>query len=108
MIIGVLTNRFRGTPAANNLHAKTDTLTGVNALSGDVADSTGRRLVFSIVANNASANVASVLDQAAEKLANAGSTAKLSARSAIRASPARSAATARSSARRGMPADSGE
>jgi serine-type D-Ala-D-Ala carboxypeptidase/endopeptidase (penicillin-binding protein 4) len=87
LVGGTLTNRFRGTLAANNLHAKTGTLTGVNALSGYVTDTTGRRLVFSIVSNNASANVASVLDQAAEKLANAGSKAKLSARSVTPAVP---------------------
>jgi serine-type D-Ala-D-Ala carboxypeptidase/endopeptidase (penicillin-binding protein 4) len=87
LVGGTLTNRFRGTLAANNLHAKTGTLTGVNALSGYVTDTTGRRLVFSIVSNNATANVSSVLDQAAEKLAAAGSSAKLSARRVTPAVP---------------------
>ena len=73
LVGGTLTNRFRGTPAANNLRAKTGTLTGVNALSGYVTDTTGRRLVFSMVSNNATANVAGVLDQAGVKLASAGS-----------------------------------
>jgi D-alanyl-D-alanine carboxypeptidase/D-alanyl-D-alanine-endopeptidase (penicillin-binding protein 4) len=73
LVGGTLTNRFRGTPAANNLRAKTGTLTGVNALSGYVTDSTGRGLVFSMVSNNATANVAGILDQAGVTLANAGS-----------------------------------
>ncbi len=79
---GTLENRFRGTKAANNLHGKSGTMTGVNALSGYVSDTTGRRLIFSIVSNNAAGNVAGVLDQAVDKLANAGSTAALSARTA--------------------------
>ena len=81
LVGGTLTNRFRGTKAANNLHGKTGTMAGVNALSGYVNDTTGRRLVFSIVSNNATSNVSGILDQAAEKLASAGSPAALAARS---------------------------
>jgi D-alanyl-D-alanine carboxypeptidase/D-alanyl-D-alanine-endopeptidase (penicillin-binding protein 4) len=81
LVGGTLAGRFKGTKAAGNLHAKTGTMTGVNALSGYVNDTTGRRLVFSIVSNNATASVVNVLDQAAVLLANAGSTtAQLSAR----------------------------
>ena len=87
LVGGTLTNRFRGTKAANNLHAKTGTLAGVNALSGYVNDTTGRRLVFSIVSNNATANVSGILDQAAGKLADAGSPAALAARSVTPKSP---------------------
>jgi D-alanyl-D-alanine carboxypeptidase/D-alanyl-D-alanine-endopeptidase (penicillin-binding protein 4) len=82
LVGGTLTHRFRGTRAANNLHAKTGTMAGVNALSGYVTDTTGRRLAFSIVSNNATANVAGILDQAALKLADAGSAAALATRSA--------------------------
>jgi len=43
---------MRNTPAANNVHAKTGTLTGASALSGYVTDADGERLVFSIIFNN--------------------------------------------------------
>lgn len=46
---GTLRNRLRGTPAANNLQAKTGTLTHSSALSGYVTDATGRHLAFSLM-----------------------------------------------------------
>ncbi|MFC0625165.1 D-alanyl-D-alanine carboxypeptidase/D-alanyl-D-alanine endopeptidase [Kribbella deserti] len=49
---GTLRNRMRNTAAANNVHAKTGTLTGVTALSGYVTNADGRKLVFSFVSNN--------------------------------------------------------
>ena len=72
MVGGTLTGRMRGTPAAGNLRAKTGTLTGVNALSGYVKDGTGRRLIVSVVVNNALSNVNDVLDRTAVTLASAG------------------------------------
>ena len=70
---GTLRSRMTGGRATNNLHAKTGTLTGVNALSGYVTDTTGRRLIFSVVVNNALSNVnQNVLDQIGEALAGAG------------------------------------
>jgi D-alanyl-D-alanine carboxypeptidase/D-alanyl-D-alanine-endopeptidase (penicillin-binding protein 4) len=72
MIGGTLRNRMTGTPAAGNLHAKTGTLAGVNALSGYVHDQTGRTLVFSSVSNAAPAGVADILDRAAVALASSG------------------------------------
>jgi D-alanyl-D-alanine carboxypeptidase/D-alanyl-D-alanine-endopeptidase (penicillin-binding protein 4) len=72
MIGGTLRNRMTGTPAAENLHGKTGTLTGVNALSGYVKDLSGRTLVFSSVANSAPASVADILDRAAVALASSG------------------------------------
>jgi D-alanyl-D-alanine carboxypeptidase/D-alanyl-D-alanine-endopeptidase (penicillin-binding protein 4) len=75
LVGGTLTSRFKGTAAANNVHAKTGTLTGVNAISGYVNDTTGRRLVFSAVSNNATSSVTAILDQAVVTLANAGTNA---------------------------------
>jgi D-alanyl-D-alanine carboxypeptidase/D-alanyl-D-alanine-endopeptidase (penicillin-binding protein 4) len=72
MVGGTLRSRMVGTLAANNLHGKTGTLTGVNALSGFVKDRDGRLLVFSSISNAATANVADILDTAAVALASSG------------------------------------
>jgi serine-type D-Ala-D-Ala carboxypeptidase/endopeptidase (penicillin-binding protein 4) len=72
LVGGTLRSRMTGTPAAGNLHAKTGTLSGVNALSGYVRDRSGRTLVFASVSNAAPASVADILDRAAVALASAG------------------------------------
>ncbi|MGN6312951.1 MAG: D-alanyl-D-alanine carboxypeptidase/D-alanyl-D-alanine endopeptidase [Rhodanobacteraceae bacterium] len=46
---GTLEHRFVGTPAANDLRAKTGTLTHVYALSGYVTDARGEHLAFSLM-----------------------------------------------------------
>jgi D-alanyl-D-alanine carboxypeptidase/D-alanyl-D-alanine-endopeptidase (penicillin-binding protein 4) len=68
---GTLRSRMRGTPAANNVHAKTGSLTGVSGLSGYVTDADGRVLAFSIVLNNyLTSSVKSLEDQIAIALAS--------------------------------------
>jgi D-alanyl-D-alanine carboxypeptidase/D-alanyl-D-alanine-endopeptidase (penicillin-binding protein 4) len=75
LIGGTLSSRMRGTPAAENLHGKTGTLSGVNALSGYVNDLSGRRLIFAGISNSALSNVSDILDSAAVAMASSGGAA---------------------------------
>lgn len=63
---GTLERRMRNTAAANNVRAKTGTLSYVNALSGYVTTKGGELLIFSLMGNNyvgAGRDVTGVFDQ---------------------------------------------
>jgi serine-type D-Ala-D-Ala carboxypeptidase/endopeptidase (penicillin-binding protein 4) len=63
---GTLERRLRNTAAANNVRAKTGTLSYVNALSGYVTTKRGQLLIFSLMGNNyvgAGRDVTGVFDQ---------------------------------------------
>ena len=49
---GTLKSRFKGSPAENNVRAKTGTINYVATLSGYVKSAAGERFVFSILVNN--------------------------------------------------------
>lgn len=70
---GSLRYRLRGTPAQNNLHAKTGSMGGVSSLSGYVTDAHGQRLVFAMITNNyvvSGAQVKALENRVALALAN--------------------------------------
>lgn len=70
---GTLDERFHGTRAAGNAHAKTGTLSSVRALSGYVQTVRGEMLAFSMLANNfivPTPSIDAVVDLAVERLAN--------------------------------------
>jgi D-alanyl-D-alanine carboxypeptidase/D-alanyl-D-alanine-endopeptidase (penicillin-binding protein 4) len=61
---------MRNTPAANNLHGKTGSLTGVTSLSGYVTNADGRKLVFAMISNNYLVSPRSVEDAVGVTLAS--------------------------------------
>jgi D-alanyl-D-alanine carboxypeptidase/D-alanyl-D-alanine-endopeptidase (penicillin-binding protein 4) len=69
---GTIDTRMKGTPAEGNVHAKTGTLAKARSLSGYVTAADGERLIFSILANNATtpgSEVTRVTDEIAVALA---------------------------------------
>ncbi len=51
-IDGTIANRFKGSPCAGRLLAKTGTLSHARALSGYITSASGTEYVFSVIANN--------------------------------------------------------
>jgi D-alanyl-D-alanine carboxypeptidase/D-alanyl-D-alanine-endopeptidase (penicillin-binding protein 4) len=49
---GTIRSRMRGTPAANNVHAKTGTVAQSRSLSGYVTTADNHMLIFSFLSNN--------------------------------------------------------
>jgi D-alanyl-D-alanine carboxypeptidase/D-alanyl-D-alanine-endopeptidase (penicillin-binding protein 4) len=85
---GTLAHRMAGTPAADNLHAKTGSMTGVSALSGYVTAADGTHLVFSLVSNNfLPATVKDVEDAVAVRLAQYDGSADTARQPAQRLAP---------------------
>ncbi|MFT4294024.1 MAG: D-alanyl-D-alanine carboxypeptidase/D-alanyl-D-alanine-endopeptidase [Micropruina sp.] len=66
---GTLSSRMRGTPAQNNLRAKTGTLSGVTALSGYVSDTTGQLYTFSMLGRYTGTSPRPVFDKVGAALA---------------------------------------
>jgi D-alanyl-D-alanine carboxypeptidase/D-alanyl-D-alanine-endopeptidase (penicillin-binding protein 4) len=72
---GSLSERFLNTPAGGLVHAKTGTLSHVNALSGYGQTRQGRRFVFSVLCNDhdlPGAKVLAALDQIVQLLVTSG------------------------------------
>ncbi|MDB4878003.1 MAG: D-alanyl-D-alanine carboxypeptidase/D-alanyl-D-alanine-endopeptidase [Gemmatimonadetes bacterium] len=57
---GSIRNRMKGTPAENNVHAKTGSVALSRSLSGYVTTADGHMLIFSFLANNWTVSVRSV------------------------------------------------
>ncbi|MBT2235720.1 D-alanyl-D-alanine carboxypeptidase/D-alanyl-D-alanine-endopeptidase [Nonomuraea sp. NEAU-A123] len=82
---GTLRSRMRNTAAANNVHAKTGSLTGVTSLSGYVNSAEGEPLVFSIMLNQfLSSSPKDIEDKIAIRLAQFSRTAPVDAVSQLR------------------------
>ncbi|MBP2357228.1 D-alanyl-D-alanine carboxypeptidase/D-alanyl-D-alanine-endopeptidase (penicillin-binding protein 4) [Kribbella aluminosa] len=84
---GTLRSRMQNTPAANNLHGKTGSLTGVTSLSGYVTDKDGRKLVFSMISNNYLVSPRSIEDAVGVTLASWSDQSPPAAVASVRTAP---------------------
>ncbi|MET8834298.1 D-alanyl-D-alanine carboxypeptidase/D-alanyl-D-alanine-endopeptidase [Micromonospora sp. NPDC004540] len=85
---GTLRSRMRGTAAADNVHAKTGSLTGASSLSGYATDADGHVLAFSVVLNNyLTSSVKGLEDQIAIALASYTEKGTTTARLAVPTAP---------------------
>lgn len=85
---GTLRSRMRGSAAADNVHAKTGSLTGVSSLSGYATDADGHLLAFSVVLNNyLTSSVKGLEDQIAIALASYSEKGTSTARLVVPAAP---------------------
>ncbi|WP_411104249.1 D-alanyl-D-alanine carboxypeptidase/D-alanyl-D-alanine-endopeptidase [Streptomyces sp. cmx-4-9] len=70
MVGGTLARRMQGTAAQGRVHAKTGSMSGVDALTGYAEDANGRVLAFTVLVNNvAGAGPRPVIDRIAIRLA---------------------------------------
>lgn len=70
---GTLASRMRGTPAANNVRAKTGSMSNIRSLAGYVTTRDGEHLAFAILVNNfegAGATALQAIDAIAVRLAS--------------------------------------
>jgi D-alanyl-D-alanine carboxypeptidase/D-alanyl-D-alanine-endopeptidase (penicillin-binding protein 4) len=70
---GTLASRMRGTPAANNVRAKTGSMSNIRSLAGYVTTRDGEHLAFAIMVNNfegAGATALQAIDAIAVRLAS--------------------------------------
>jgi D-alanyl-D-alanine carboxypeptidase/D-alanyl-D-alanine-endopeptidase (penicillin-binding protein 4) len=73
MVGGTLAGRMRGTAAEGRLHAKTGSMTGVEALAGYLDRANGQTLAFSLLVNNFAGDSPSpVIDAVMARLASDG------------------------------------
>lgn len=73
LVGGTLRHRLAGTAAADNLHGKTGSMTGVSALSGYLTDAAGEHLVFSMISNDfVQGGITAIEDAVAVTLADNG------------------------------------